>query len=175
MLLDTSSTVTELAWENIKEFQKRLVRKMSFEVVKTLLVSFNENVRLMLSSSNFENLKSFESKIDELQKSNGEKRIDLAFDYAERLTEAVGNTENKVIVFITKKQLPNGLISKLEQSAENIKQNNGEIFMLVTGPEKSSLLPFTRLASEPVRNHLFDIPNEREISKWADVAARAFC
>ena len=175
MLLDTSSTVTEITWENIKDFQKRLIRKMPLEVVKTLLVSFNENVRLLLSSSDFKNLKNFESQIDQLQKSNEEKRIDLAFDYAEKLTDAIGYTENKAIVFITNKQLPNALISKLEQSAENIKQNGGEIFMLVLGQEKSSLLPFTRLASEPVRNHLFYIPNDREISKWADVAARAFC
>ena len=63
MLLDTSSTVTEIIWKNIKEFQKRLVRRMPLEVVKTSLVSFDENVKLMTSSSDFESVKNFESKI----------------------------------------------------------------------------------------------------------------
>ena len=175
MLLDTSSTATDEAWKNIKDFQKKLARRMPLEVVKTSLVSFNENVKLMLSSSDFENFKNFESKISQLETTTGEERMDLAFDFAEKLTDAIGNSEKKTIVFITNKQLPHGLISKLEHSAENIKQNGGEIFMLVIGQEGNNLLSFTRLASEPVRKHLFDIPNHIELSKWADVVARAFC
>ena len=80
MLLDTSSTVTEIIWKNIKEFQKRLVRRMPLEVVKTSLVSFDENVKLMTSSSDFESVKNFESKITQLNKTNDKKRIDLAFE-----------------------------------------------------------------------------------------------
>ena len=175
MLLDTSSTVTDEAWKNIKDFQKKLARIMPLEVVKTSLVSFNENVKLMLSSSDFENAKNFESRINQLEQTNGVERMDLAFDFAEKLTDTIGNSEKKTIVFITNKQLPHGLMSKLEYSAEKIKQNGGEIFMLVIGQEGNNLLPFTRLASEPVRKHLFDIPNHGELSRWTDVAARAFC
>ena len=175
MLLDTSSTVTEITWKNVKDFQKRLVRRMPLEVVKTSLVSFHENVKLMISSSDFESVKNFESKINQLEKTNGKKRIDLAFDFAEKLTDAIGNTENKAIVFITGKQLPNELISKLEESANNVKQNGGEIFMLVIGKEGNNLMPFKRLVSKPVRKHLFDIPNDRDLPKWTDVTARAFC
>lgn len=175
MLLDTSSTVTDEAWKNIKDFQKKLARIMPLEVVKTSLVSFNENVKLMLSSSDFENAKNFEIRINQLEQTNGVERMDLAFDFAEKLTDTIGNSEKKTIVFITNKQLPHGLMSKLEYSAEKIKQNGGEIFMLVIGQEGNNLLPFTRLASEPVRKHLFDIPNHGELSRWTDVAARAFC
>ena len=175
MLLDTSSTVTEITWKNVKDFQKRLVRRMPLEVVKTSLVSFDENVKLMVSSSDFEIVKNFESKINQLEKTNGKKRIDLAFDFAEKLTDAIGNTENKAIVFITGKQLPNELISKLEESANNVKQNGGEIFRLVIGKEGNNLMPFKRLVSKPVRKHLFDIPNDRDLPKWTDVTARAFC
>lgn len=175
MLLDTSSTVTEITWKNVKEFQKRLARRMPLEVVKTLLVSFDENVKLMLSSSDFINVKNFRSKINQLEKTNGEKRLDLAFDFAEKLTDVIGNTENKAIVFITNKQIPNELISKLEKSANNIKENGGEIFMLVIGEEEKSLMPFKRLVSKPVRKHLFDIPDDGELPKWTDVTARAFC
>ena len=175
MLLDTSSTVTEIIWKNIKEFQKRLVRRMPLEVVKTSLVSFDENVKLMTSSSDFESVKNFESKITQLNKTNGKKRIDLAFDFAEKLTNVMGSTENKAIVFVTSKQLPNELVSKLEESANNIKQNGGEIFMLVIGKEGNNLMPFKRLVSKPVRKHLFDIPNDAELPKWTDVISRAFC
>ena len=175
MLLDTSSTVTDEAWKNIKDFQKKLTRRMPLEVVKTSLVSFNENVKLMLSSSDFENAKNFESAINQLETTNGSERMDLAFDFTEKLTDAIGNSEKKAIVFITNKQLPHGLITKLEHSAENIKQNGGEIFMLVIRQEGNNLLPFKRLASEPIRKHLFSISNHRELSKWADVVARAFC
>ena len=175
MLLDTSSTVTEIIWKNVKDFQKRLVRRMPLEVVKTSLVSFDENVKLMTSSSDFESVKNFESKITQLNKTNGKKRIDLAFDFAEKLTNVMGSTENKAIVFVTSKQLPNELISKLEESANNIKQNGGEIFMLVIGKEGNNLMPFKRLVSKPVRKHLFDIPNDGELPKWTDVISRAFC
>ena len=170
--MDSSKDINQNTWNNIKMFTGNMLKRMQIneDTVQVSLILFGERASIQIIDSNAA------QSLKNLKRITGEKRMDLAFELAEKTIGDFDTINTRNAILLVTEVVDSGIstFDLLNEKVKTMKLNGIDVYTMLMNDKKSSLDDYLQLASKPVENHVF-VSSPTDITKWSTTVAKSIC
>ena len=177
LLLDSSNSISDKTWSQIKTFAVQFAGRMNRKVVNIDFIVFGDRARFVDSSEVVST-----SDISKFARVAGPKRLDIAMLLAKKSFDAAVNARTrKIIVIITSDDSLDSLTTEDRETSmlKNMQSSGIEMYTMVVRKDtmlldQETTTKFGKLTSKPIGKYMFS-SKAYDISKWSTVLAMKTC